>query len=68
MAGRYRTKRSRSSRSAKAGRCCRVVGLGTGAGAVLAFGVSPLAAAPPAHADGFDIIIDPIINAIAGRI
>jgi hypothetical protein len=67
MAGRYRTKRSRSSRSAKAARCCRVVGLGTGAGAVWAFGVSPLAAAP-AHADGFDTIIDPIINAIAGRI
>jgi hypothetical protein len=39
-----------------------VVGLGSGAGAVFAFDLGPLAAARPAHADEFDVIIDPIIN------
>jgi len=43
-----------------------VVGLGSSAGAVLAFGLGPLAAAPPAHADEFDVIIDPIINSLIG--
>lgn len=43
-----------------------MVGLGSGAGAVLAFGLGPLAAAPPAHADEFDVIIDPIINSLIG--
>jgi len=42
--------------------------LGSSAGAVLAFGMGPLAAAPAAHADEFDVIIDPIINAIAGSL
>jgi endoglycosylceramidase len=43
----------------------RLVGLGTAAGAFLAFGVTPLFSAPPARADGFDLIIEPIINSLS---
>ena len=32
----------------------------------MAFGLGPLAAAPPAPADEFDVIIDPIINSTTG--
>ncbi|MGO9068081.1 hypothetical protein [Mycobacterium sp.] len=39
--------------------------MGTGAGAVLAFGLGPLAAAPVAHADEFDLIVEPIINSLS---
>src|SRR3984957_20795908 len=60
-------KRNRKSRTVKARRR-RVVGLGGGAGAFLAFGMSPLAGAPPAHADEFDVIIEPIINSILGAL
>jgi hypothetical protein len=42
-----------------------VVGLIASAGALLAFGMTPLAMTPSAHADEFDVIIDPIINAIS---
>ena len=41
------------------------------AGAFLAFGLSPLAglvSAPPAHADGLDAIIDPILNSILSSV
>ena len=38
---------NRRSRNAEARRRRRVVGFGTGAGAVLAFGMGPLGAAPP---------------------
>jgi hypothetical protein len=31
-------------------------------GPVVAFGMGPLAAAPPAHADILDVIVDPIIQ------
>src|SRR6185312_5903634 len=44
----------------------RAFGLGSGAGAFLALGLGPLAGAPPAHADGLDVIIDPIVNSIMG--
>jgi endoglycosylceramidase len=44
----------------------RVLGLGVTAGAFFAFGMSPLVAAPAAHADEFDVIVDPIINALSG--
>ena len=66
MAGQH-SKRNRRSRNAKARRR-GVVGLGTGAGAILAFGMGPLAAAPPANADDFgilDSILDPIINSLS---
>ena len=43
----------------------RLIGWSVSAGAVLAFGMTPLASAPTAHADGLDAIIDPIINSLA---
>src|SRR5277367_2455511 len=57
-------KRNRRPRNAKALRRA-VVGLIASAGAFLAFGITPLAMTPSAHADEFDVIIDPIINAIS---
>ncbi|MGA8328337.1 MAG: PGRS repeat-containing protein, partial [Mycobacterium sp.] len=68
MAGRHNSKRDQRSRNAKARRRRRVLGAGTTAGAFLAFGMTPLATAPAAHADEFDVIIDPIINSILGSI
>ena len=56
-----------ASRNARASRR-RVLGAGTTAGAFLAFGMTPLATSPAAHADEFDVIIDPIINSILGSI
>ena len=64
MAHHRTTKQNRQSRNAKARRR-RVVGLGMSAGAFLAFGLIPLATAPAAHADEFELIIDPIINSLA---
>lgn len=43
----------------------RVAGMGTAAGAVLAFGLTPLAAAPAANADFLDTVLDPIINSLS---
>ena len=65
MARHRDTKRNRWSRSAKARRRRRVAGLTSGAGAFVTFGLSPLAAAPPAHADVLDVILDPIINSLS---
>ena len=65
MAGRHGSKRNQRSSRAKTRRR-QIAGWGTGAGAVLAFGMGPLASAPPAQADVFDVIIDPLINAIGG--
>jgi hypothetical protein len=62
MAGDRNTKRNRRSGSAKARR--RVVGLSSGVGAFLTLGVTQLATAPTVKADGFDAILDPIINSI----
>ena len=45
-----------------------MLGAGTTAGAFLAFGMTPLATSPAAHADVFDVIIDPIINSILGSV
>ena len=63
MAGQRSTERNHRSRNAKGRR--RAVGLSTAAGAFLAFGLGPLATAPAAHADGFELIIEPIINSLA---
>src|SRR3984957_15112834 len=52
-------KRNRRPRNAKALRRA-VVGLIASAGAFLAFGMTP-----SAHADEFDVIIDPIINSVS---
>src|SRR5271155_2918724 len=64
MAGQRCPKRNRRSRNAKALRRA-VVGLIASAGAFLAFGMTPLAMTPSAHADEFDVIIDPIINSLS---
>src|SRR5271163_1981216 len=64
MAGQRCPKRNRRSRNAKVLRRA-VVGLIASAGAFLAFGMTPLAMTPSAHADEFDLIIDPIINSLA---
>src|SRR6202046_2592933 len=53
---------SPSQRARDRGR--RVIGWGSSAGAALTFTVGPLAAIPAAHADGLDVIFDPIINAV----
>ena len=41
-----------------------MIGWGSSAGAALTFTIGPLAAIPAAHADGLDVIVDPIINAV----
>src|SRR5271155_129811 len=64
MAGQQCPKRNRRSRNAKALRRA-VVGLIASAGAFLAFGMTPLAMTPSAHADEFDVILDPIINSLS---
>src|ERR1700737_1274819 len=43
----------------------RVVGLVATAGAFLAFGMTPLIAAPAANADGLDVILAPILNSLS---
>src|ERR1700691_1275212 len=67
MAGRNSSKRNQRSRNAKARRRRQVLGAGTTAGAFLAFGMTPLATAPPAHAD-VDAILDPVINSILSSV
>ena len=62
MAKRF-SKRNRRPRYAKAR---AVLSLIASVGAFLAFGAAtPSAITPPAHADAFDVIIDPIINSIS---
>lgn len=63
MTGRHYSKRIRRSQSAAVRRRRRVVGWGTSAAAIAAFGMSPLVSAS-AHADGLEVIFDPIISAI----
>ncbi|MFZ1165314.1 MAG: hypothetical protein WAO18_24210, partial [Mycobacterium sp.] len=67
MAARKRSRSVGRSRGSNPRRQTRVLGLGTGASALLALGLSPLAAAPAAHADdfGLDSILDPIINSLS---
>jgi hypothetical protein len=64
MAGRRSSKRNRWSHAHKARR--RAVGVGSSIGAFLAFGLQPLAAAPEAHADPFDVLVDQVVNALSG--
>jgi hypothetical protein len=63
MARHHSSKGNRRARRLKARR--RVIGLGTGAGAMLAFGLSPLANPAAAHADILDTVIDPIMQQLA---
>src|SRR6202020_519558 len=67
MAGKHSGKKNRQSGKGKARRGA-ALGLGGSAGAFLAFGLTPLASIPPAHADGLDAIIDPILNSILGSV
>jgi endoglycosylceramidase len=46
-------------------RALRVVGAGTAAGVFLAFGMTSLAPAPVANADGLELILDPILNSLS---
>ena len=57
-------KRNRRPRNAKALRRA-VAGLIASAGAFVAFGMTPLAMTPSAHADEFELIVDPIVNSIS---
>ena len=62
--GTTKKKQTRGTRNAKAlGRA--VVGLIASAGAFLAFGMTPFGMTPLAHADEFELIVDPIINSIS---
>src|ERR1700722_395661 len=67
MAGKHSGKKNRQSGKGKARRGA-ALGLGGSAGAFLAFGLTPLASIPPAHADGLDAIIDPILNSILSSV
>ena len=62
------SKRNRRSRNEKARPRRRAVGLVAAAGAFLGAAMTPLATAPAAHADEFDMVIEPIINSIAGSL
>ncbi len=61
----HSSKRIRQSRNAKARRGRLLAGAGGTAAAFLAFGMSPLGSAPPARADGLDLLIEPIIGALS---
>ncbi|MFZ0719141.1 MAG: hypothetical protein WAN02_33820, partial [Mycobacterium sp.] len=65
MAGQHSKKNRRDKGKA---RRRATLGLGGSAGAFLAFGLTPLASVPPAHADGLDAIIDPILNSILSSV
>src|SRR3984885_5984696 len=68
VASRNSSKRNQRSSKAKARRRRRAVGMGGSAGAFLALGLGPLSTAPAAHADPFDVILDPIINSITSAL
>src|ERR1700757_4359439 len=60
---------NRQTRNTNGRRRARAVGAGTAAGAFLAFGMTPLAAMPSAHADDFglgDLITNPITGGMSG--
>ncbi len=44
----------------------RAAGVGMAVGAFLAFGLTPLASAAVANADGLELILDPILNSLSG--
>jgi hypothetical protein len=61
MAGAH-SKRNRRARNRKARRS--LIGLGGGAGAFLALGLTPLGNVPEARADVLDAILDPLISSL----
>lgn len=56
MAGQHRKNESRGTKARQ--RRTRAIGAGTAVGAFLAFGMTPLAPAPQAHADDFGWLLD----------
>src|ERR1700749_2886433 len=61
MSGQHRKRNRQGSKVRRP----RAVGLSSTAGAALAFGLTPWATAPAAHADELDAILDPIINSLS---
>ena len=68
MADRRATKHSPRSRTAPSRRRRRAVAVTGAISAFLAFGLIPLANPPKATADGFDAIIDQVVNAVSGSL
>ena len=68
MADRRGSKHNPHSRKAMLHRRQRAVGLTGAISAFLTLGLGPLANAPKANADGFDVIIDQVVNAITGSL
>jgi hypothetical protein len=68
MADRRGTKHNPHSRKAMIHRRQRAVGLTGAISAFLALGLGPLANPPEAKADVFDVVIDQVLNAIAGSL
>jgi hypothetical protein len=66
--GRRHAKGNRRAQNTKTRHRARVVGLGTAAGVALTFGMTPLAAVAPAHADLLDLLIDPIADWLSGAV
>ena len=68
MADRSSSKHRPRSRKAMIRRRQRAVGLTGAISAFLTLGLGPLANAPKAKADGFDVVIDQVVNAITGSL
>jgi hypothetical protein len=68
MADRRGTKHNPHLRKAMIHRRQRAVGLTGAISAFLTLGLGPLANAPKAKADGFDVVIDQVVNAITGSL
>jgi Phosphoesterase family len=68
MADRRGTKHNPHSRKAMTHRRQRAIGLTSAISAFLTLGLGPLANAPKAKADGFDVVIDQVVNAITGSL
>ena len=68
MADRRGTKRNPHSRTAMTHRRQRAVGVTGAISAFLTLGLGQLAHAPKAKADGFDVVIDQVVNAITGSL
>jgi Phosphoesterase family len=68
MADRSSSKHRPRSRKAMIRRRQRAVGLTGAISAFLTLGLGPLANAPKATADGFDVVIDQVVNAITGSL
>ena len=68
MADRRGSKHNPHSRKAMIHRRQRAVGLTGAISTFLTLGLGPLANAPKAKADGFDVIIDQVVNAITGSL